>query len=102
MARRSTGEDPLKGDEEIIREFFKPSKGEVPLRRQRVKSAKSVKSTAKEPEKGLVKATFYLAQKHIIALEELRLKLMKQRGRRVDKSELVREAIELLVEHYSK
>ena len=45
----------------------------------------------------LVKATFYLTPAHVIALEELRLKLRKQ-GEKVDKSELVRRAIDLLVQ----
>jgi len=43
------------------------------------------------------KATFYLQPDHQVALDELKLKLRK-RGVRTDKSELAREAIELLVE----
>jgi hypothetical protein len=44
----------------------------------------------------LIKSTFYLSHEHIMQLEEFRLKL-KKRGERVDKSELVRRAIDLLV-----
>lgn len=80
-----------------MQEFFKPSKGKSEGR----KPAKAPKEPKMEHAE-LVKATFYLAQKHILALEELRLKLMKRKGQRVDKSELVREAIELLEEHYKK
>jgi hypothetical protein len=39
-----------------------------------------------------VKATFYLTPEHIMTLEQVRLK-RKQRGEKVDKSALVREAI---------
>jgi hypothetical protein len=45
----------------------------------------------------LIKATFYLTQEHIMKLERIRLK-RKQNGIKVDKSALVREAIELLEE----
>lgn len=44
----------------------------------------------------VIKATFYLSTEHVTQLEEYRLKLMK-RGERVDKSELVRRAIDMLV-----
>jgi hypothetical protein len=40
----------------------------------------------------LVKATFYLTTEDIMTLEQVRLK-RKQRGEKVDKSALVREAI---------
>lgn len=45
----------------------------------------------------LVKATFYITQAQVIALEELKLKLRKQ-GKKADKSELIRRAIDLLIE----
>lgn len=45
----------------------------------------------------LVKATFYITQTQVIALEELKLKLRKQ-GEKADKSELIRRAIDLLIE----
>lgn len=51
--------------------------------------------TDKPAPQELVKATFYLTPENIIALEELKLKLRKQ-GAKVDKSELVRRAIDLL------
>ncbi len=43
----------------------------------------------------LVKATFYLTPGHIMHLERLKLK-RKESGQRVDKSALIREAIDLL------
>jgi hypothetical protein len=56
---------------------------------------------AKQPNDGveekLVKATFYLTQDHIMKLERIRL-ARKQKGKRIDKSALVREAIDLLSE----
>ena len=45
----------------------------------------------------LVKATFYLTPAQILKLEQLRLN-RRQRGQKVDKSALVREAIEALTE----
>jgi hypothetical protein len=48
-------------------------------------------------EEELVKATFYLTQDHIMKLERIRL-TRKQKGKRIDKSALVREAIDLLSE----
>jgi hypothetical protein len=44
----------------------------------------------------LVKATFYLTTEQILDLERLRLK-RRERGEKVDKSALVRQAIERLV-----
>jgi len=49
----------------------------------------------------LIKATFYLTPEHEEALEELKLKLRKTTGERTDKSELVRRAIDLLVNQYN-
>ena len=43
----------------------------------------------------LVKATFYLTPEHLLTLERLRL-ARKEQGQKVDKSALVREAIERL------
>ncbi|MCS6936946.1 MAG: hypothetical protein NZ610_05650 [Candidatus Bipolaricaulota bacterium] len=82
-ARRSIAHDPL-AESEIMKAFYKPS---------------AVKN-AHEP--GLVKATFYLAPEDIIALEELQLQIRKREGRKANKSELMREAIALLVKEYSK
>ena len=45
----------------------------------------------------LVKATFYLTPAQIMKLEQLRL-TRRQHGHKVDKSALVREAIEALTE----
>lgn len=44
----------------------------------------------------LIKATFYITPEHDTKLEEYKLKLRRQ-GEKVDKSELVRRAIDLLV-----
>jgi hypothetical protein len=53
---------------------------------------KPVSQQASEEGIPLVKATFYLTPEHIMTLEQVRLK-RKQRGEKVDKSALVREAI---------
>ncbi len=52
--------------------------------------------TGKPVNQQLIKATFYLTNEHIAALEEVRLKIMRATGERKDKSALVREAIDLL------
>lgn len=82
--RRSIAHDPL-AESEIMKDFYKP------------KSQKN----SEESAPGLVKATFYLAPEDIIALEELQLKIRKREGRKANKSELMREAIALLVKEYS-
>ncbi len=53
--------------------------------------------TSKTANQQLIKATFYLTPEHVTALEELKLKLLKETGERVDKSALIRRAIDLLV-----
>lgn len=53
--------------------------------------------TGNTGEEQLIKATFYLTQEHIMKLEHIRIG-RKQKGTKVDKSALVREAIDLLVE----
>jgi hypothetical protein len=50
---------------------------------------------ASTPAVQLVKATFYLTPEHILRLERLRLE-RREKGERVDKSALVREAIDRL------
>lgn len=49
-----------------------------------------------------MKATFYLLPEHEIAIEEIRLQLRREGDRDIDKSMLVREAIELLGKKYKK
>ena len=49
------------------------------------------------PTEELVKATFYLTPGQIMKLEQLRL-TRRQQGHKVDKSALVREAIDALAE----
>lgn len=80
--RRSIAHDPL-AETEIMRDFYKPS-------------------DSHGAASGLVKATFYLSPDDVIALEELQLAIRKRTGRKMNKSELMREAIALLVKEYSK
>ena len=67
--------------------------------RKPAKRAPRKKATPQEaePELNRVKATFYLNPEQVVALEELRLKRFKDTGNKIDKSQLVREAIDLLV-----
>ena len=55
-------------------------------------ASKPIRQQTSEGDSPLVKATFYLTPEHIMTLEQVRLK-RKQRGEKVDKSALVREAI---------
>ncbi len=82
--RRSIAHDPL-AESEIMKDFYRPPSPKHP----------------EGPAPGLVKATFYLAPQDIIALEELQLSIRKRTGRKANKSELMREAIALLVKEYS-
>jgi hypothetical protein len=54
-----------------------------------------VEQQGSKPASQLVKATFYLTQEHVLRLERLRLERLA-RGERIDKSALVREAIDRL------
>jgi hypothetical protein len=58
-------------------------------------ASKPANQQAGKPEDELIKATFYLTQDHIMQLERIRLE-RKLKGIKVDKSALVREAIDLL------
>lgn len=49
----------------------------------------------------LAKATFYLRPHQILKLEEIRLEAMRKGKAKIDKSGLVREAIDLLVSQYA-
>ncbi|MCI2429228.1 hypothetical protein LM602_08585 [Candidatus Acetothermia bacterium] len=83
--RRSIAHDPL-AESEIMKAFYKPDAAQ----------------NAHEAASGLVKATFYLDPTDIVSLEELQLKIRKREGRKANKSELMREAIALLVKEYTQ
>jgi len=70
--------------------FFQPSAASI-----QSDASKTVSQQGSEAGVRLVKATFYLTPEHIMTLEQVRLK-RKQRGEKVDKSALVREAINYL------
>lgn len=74
--------------------FSEPAQEAVkPVRQQ---ASKPVKKKEEEPEgPPLIKATFYLTEEHVTMLEELKLR-HRRTGAKVDKSTLVRMAIELL------
>ena len=70
-----------------------PEKPSKPAKRR---ARKTTPEKPPEPEVNRVKATFYLNPEQVVALEELRLKHFKEKGEKIDKSELVRKAIDLL------
>lgn len=50
----------------------------------------------------LVKATFYVRPEQILALESIQLAERQKSGKRRDKSELVQEALDLLIKKYTQ
>jgi hypothetical protein len=48
----------------------------------------------------LVKATYYIRPEQVIALERVQLAERQRLGKRRDKSELIQEAIDLLIAQY--
>ncbi len=99
--RRSIGHDPL-GESEIMKEFYRPSANNTGAKTVRAPAPSPVLSEEESLASDLVKATFYLGPNDIIALEELQLSVRKREGRKANKSELIREAITLLVKNYTK
>lgn len=53
-----------------------------------------------EPTPKLVKATYYIRPEQVIALESIQLAERQRLGRRRDKSELIQEALDLLIAKY--
>ena len=58
-------------------------------------ASKPASQDTSKPVIQLIKATFYLSPEQIMKLEQLRLARLQQ-GEKIDKSALVREAIDLL------
>ncbi len=50
----------------------------------------------------LAKVTLYIRPDQVVAIEDIQLAERKSTGKRPDKSELVQEALDLLVEKYKK
>jgi hypothetical protein len=48
----------------------------------------------------LQKVTLYVRPEQILKLEEIQLQERRRTGRRPDKSDLVQEALDLLIQHY--
>ena len=48
----------------------------------------------------LIKATYYIRPEHVIALERIQLAERQRLGKRRDKSDLVQEALDLLIARY--
>jgi hypothetical protein len=50
----------------------------------------------------LQKVTFYVRPEQILKLEEIQLQERRRTGRRRDKSDLVQEALDLLIQRYKQ
>ena len=48
----------------------------------------------------LAKVTLYVRPEQVLAIEEIQVKERRRTGRRRDKSELIQEALDLLIERY--
>jgi len=55
-----------------------------------------------ESRKKLEKVTLYVRPEQVMQLEEIQLQERRRTGKRPDKSDLVQEALDLLVQKYSK
>ena len=69
---------------------------EKPTKPAKPRASKKAPEKPAEPEVNRVKVTFYLNPEQVVALEELRLQHFKDTREKIDKSELVRKAIDLL------
>ena len=58
--------------------------------------------TAAEPRKKLEKVTLYVRPEQVMQIEEIQLQERRRTGKRPDKSDLVQEALDLLIQKYSK
>ena len=75
--------------------FFSPSPAPATASQDETPVSQHAVMSATQQDGKLVKATFYLTPEHLLTLERLRL-ARKEQGQKVDKSALVREAIERL------
>lgn len=50
----------------------------------------------------LEKVTLYVRPDQVLAIEEIQLEQRRRTGKRADKSDLVQEALDLLIQKYSK
>jgi hypothetical protein len=55
-----------------------------------------------EPRKKLEKVTLYVRPEQVMQIEEIQLQERRRTGKRPDKSDLVQEALDLLIQKYSK
>ncbi len=81
----------------------------VPLSQRKSNAPKGVDAviqpTENEPiekeEKTVEKVTLYIRPEQVIALEQIQLTQRQRTGKKPKKSELVQEALDLLIEKYS-
>jgi len=90
LLRSTRVKEPLPADQQVSQPVSQSTSTPVD---QLASIPVSQQTSARAPQ--LVKATFYLTDDHIMQLEQLRLE-RKRRGEKIDKSALVREAIEQL------
>jgi hypothetical protein len=88
--------DEVKAEEELLKKQDPDASLSQPTSKPaRQHDSIPVQQHDSSPASQLVKATFYLSPDHVMRLEQVRLARL-QKGEKVDKSTLVREAIDLL------
>jgi len=86
------------------KDIFAPTRKATskPGKKQASKTVRQLTSKPVSQHTGkLVKATFYLKSDQVLKLEEIRLDSMRKGKAKRDKSDLVRQAIDLLVSQYA-
>ena len=72
----------------------------VPVSNRRQSGMETESTSSGRPR--LEKVTLYVRPDQVLAVEEIQLEQRRRTGKRPDKSELVQEALDLLIHKYSK
>ncbi len=109
MPKRTSLTERMQRDERAsgVDAFFESPPAATPEKKERVKpakkaAAKTPRRAAKAEEPGeLMGAFFHIRDDQDSLLDRMKFVLRDRDGRKVDRSELVREAIDLLAKHYN-
>ncbi|HMW01698.1 MAG TPA: hypothetical protein PKE58_16285 [Acidobacteriota bacterium] len=67
-----------------------------------ITATESKESSQQDQSQPLAKVTLYIRSDQVTAIEEIQLAERKRSGKKPDKSDLIQEAIDMLVAKYSK
>jgi hypothetical protein len=85
------GMDSLRGVDSIIQTSESPQEVTQGVQIERIKETFP-----------LAKVTIYIRPEQVVSIEEIQVLERKRTGKKKDKSELVQEAIDLLIQQYTK